>query len=61
MNDDALTPALTAEGTDLSDPQLTLAPATAFETARTHLETKIGLWDWADDVEFLSLSWVEFD
>jgi ERCC4-related helicase len=32
----------------------------AFETARSFVETKVGLWDWVDDVEFLGLSWVEF-
>ena len=35
-------------------------PAIAFETARNHVEMKVGLWDWIDDVEFLGLSWVEF-
>jgi superfamily II DNA/RNA helicase len=32
----------------------------AFDIARSHLETKFGLWDWADDVEFLGMSWVTF-
>ncbi|HJP92339.1 MAG TPA: helicase-related protein [Pyrinomonadaceae bacterium] len=35
-------------------------PVDAFETARTHLENKLALWDWIDDVEFLGMSWVEF-
>jgi len=61
VDEEALLPALTAEATDSSHPQLSLGPAPAFETARSHLENKIGLWDWTDDVEFLSLSWVEFD
>ncbi|MGH9871404.1 MAG: helicase-related protein [Pyrinomonadaceae bacterium] len=34
--------------------------STAFETAKAHVETKVGLWDWVDDVEFLGLAWVEF-
>ena len=34
--------------------------STAFEAAKAHVETKVGLWDWVDDVEFLGLSWVEF-
>jgi hypothetical protein len=36
------------------DPQL------AFNAAKAHVEKKVGLWDWIDDVEFLGLSWVEF-
>jgi|HubBroStandDraft_6_1064221.scaffolds.fasta_scaffold975137_1 hypothetical protein len=53
--------ALTAEATDSSFPKPGLGPTIAFETAKNYLETKIGLWDWTDDVEFLSLNWVEFD
>lgn len=34
--------------------------AAAFQVARQHLEKGTGIWDWADDVEFLGLSWVEF-
>ena len=32
----------------------------AFHVAKAHVENKVGLWDWIDDVEFLGLSWVEF-
>jgi ERCC4-related helicase/HKD family nuclease len=35
-------------------------PAKPFETARKWLEEKTGVWDWDDDVEFISASWVEF-
>ncbi|HXI23294.1 MAG TPA: helicase-related protein [Pyrinomonadaceae bacterium] len=35
-------------------------PSAAFEAAKSHVEHKVGLWDWIDDVEFLGLSWVEF-
>jgi len=35
-------------------------PETAFRAARQHLEEKAAIWDWADDVEFLGLSWVVF-
>jgi ERCC4-related helicase len=35
-------------------------PAIAFQSAQSYLERKLGLWDWKDDVEFVSLSWVEF-
>jgi hypothetical protein len=31
-----------------------------FAVAKEHLEGKDAVWDWADDVEFLCLSWVEF-
>jgi hypothetical protein len=32
----------------------------AFEVARRYLEERGDVWDWADDVEFLGLSWVVF-
>jgi hypothetical protein len=35
-------------------------PQAAFQAARRHVEKKAGVWDWADDVEFLGLSWVIF-
>ena len=35
-------------------------PAAFFTTARRHLEDSLSIWSWDDDVEFLSLSWVEF-
>jgi hypothetical protein len=35
-------------------------PSLAFETAKTYVESAVGLWDWTDDVEFLAMSWVEF-
>lgn len=35
-------------------------PTAAFRTAQSHLEQNASLWDWADDIEFLGLSWVEF-
>jgi SNF2 family DNA or RNA helicase len=35
-------------------------PDTAFQAAKRYLEQKAGLWDWADDVEFIGLSWVVF-
>lgn len=36
-------------------------PAFAFAEAKKYVENEIGLWDWVDDVEFLCLSWVEFE
>ena len=35
-------------------------PAVAFGIARKHLKETAHLWDWADDVEFIGLSRVEF-
>jgi len=32
----------------------------AFNSAKQHLEGKLTLWDWRDDVEFLGVSWVKF-
>lgn len=31
-----------------------------FDLAKRHLEERLGLWDWDDDVEFIGLSWVQF-
>ncbi|MCI0684699.1 MAG: DEAD/DEAH box helicase family protein, partial [Gemmataceae bacterium] len=35
-------------------------PKPMFDAAREHLEQKLGVWSWDDDVEFLGMSWVEF-
>jgi len=43
-----------ADETQAPDPQ------TAFAAAQRDVERRLQLWDWADDVEFLALSWVEF-
>jgi hypothetical protein len=32
----------------------------AFELAKQHIEEKLSLWDWIEEVEFVGLSWVEF-
>jgi hypothetical protein len=32
----------------------------AFLAARKHLENSGNIWDWADDVEFLGMSWIQF-
>lgn len=46
------------EDSTLASPTPDASPA--FEVAKKHLEQKLGLWDWDDDVEFLGLSWVVF-
>jgi ERCC4-related helicase/HKD family nuclease len=35
-------------------------PSAAFEIAKRHIEDKLKLWDWTEEVEFLGLSWVVF-
>jgi len=35
-------------------------PTVAFRRARKHLAETAGLWDWADEAEFIALSRVEF-
>jgi hypothetical protein len=35
-------------------------PAAAFEIAKRHVEIKLDLWDWDEEIEFLGLSWVLF-
>jgi RNA polymerase recycling family C-terminal len=61
IDEAALTPAVTQVATDA--PASTSPPpdpAKAFHAAKQYLEQETTLWDWADDVEFLGLSWVEF-
>jgi len=36
-------------------------PEAAFQAAREHVEKTAGIWDWAEDVEFLGISWVRFE
>lgn len=57
----ALTSAVTQTATDApASTTLPPDPTMAFHAAKQHLEQQATLWDWADDVEFLGLSWVEF-
>jgi ERCC4-related helicase len=59
IDHEALHPAVTGEagsGTTSSVPN----PDRAFDAARQYLEEKASVWEWADDVEFLGLSWVIF-
>jgi RNA polymerase recycling family C-terminal len=61
IDEEAVTPAVTGEAGGVipsSDP--VPDPDSAFRVARQHLEEKAKVWDWADDVEFLGLSWVIF-
>lgn len=58
----ALAVALTAEIADAAAPAASVTdPSEAFGIAKQHIEQKLGLWDWNDDVEFLGLSWVIFE
>jgi len=61
VSDELLEPAITGISVENVGTKCTPPDAsTALETARAYVETKVGLWDWIDDVEFLGLSWVEF-
>ncbi len=61
IDESALSVAVTEEAVDSSSPQICPPdPAEAFETAKRHLEGKINLWDWDDEVEILGASWVVF-
>ena len=61
IDDDVLELAVTGASLESNTKCTPPNPAIAFETARNHVEMKVGLWDWIDDVEFLGLSWVEFN
>ncbi len=60
IDDEVLELAVTRDSLETSTKCTPPNPAIAFETARNHVEIKVGLWDWIDDVEFLGLSWLEF-
>lgn len=61
IDEDALAIAVTRDATE-AQAKGPVPPegSAAFDIARSHLEQKFGLWDWADDVEFLGISWVTF-
>jgi hypothetical protein len=61
VDDESLETAVTATAIEADTSKcIPPDPILAFEVARTHLENKMTLWDWIDDVEFLGMSWVEF-
>jgi len=61
IDEEAVTPALTGEANGASPTADRMPnPDNAFRVARQHLEENAAVWDWADDVEFLGVSWVVF-
>ena len=61
IDDGAVWPAVAGEA-DAATPSAEPIPdpSRAFAAARRRLEETAGVWDWADDVAFLGLSWVVF-
>jgi hypothetical protein len=61
VNEKALEAAIAGHALDNSDTSFHPAdPAEFFEIAKAWLESSIDIWDWIDDVEFVSLSWTFF-
>lgn len=61
IDESACMPAVLSEGSDMSGPGDTVPDATvAMASARAWAEQKADLWDWADDVEFVAMSWNVF-
>jgi superfamily II DNA or RNA helicase/HKD family nuclease len=61
IDEAALSVAVTKDATETQGKNSSPPDASAaFDAAKRHLEQKYGLWDWADDVEFLGMSWVTF-
>ena len=57
----ALAAAVTKEAMETPNTTMcTSAPAEPFEIAKRYIETKLNLWDWVEEVEFLGLSFVAF-
>ncbi|MBL7208766.1 MAG: hypothetical protein ISS52_01585 [Dehalococcoidia bacterium] len=53
----------TVEHAATGSPEMEIVPPdaeVAFQAAKKHLEGKVGVWDWEDDVGFVSISWVVF-
>ncbi len=61
IDEEATWAATTATADGVSTPTAVAPDAgIAFDAARRRLEETAEVWDWADDVEFLGLSWVTF-
>jgi len=61
VDESALSAAVTKEAVESPDSKVCPPDASvAFETAKRHIEAKLSLWDWVEEVEFLGLSWVQF-
>ena len=61
VDDTALSEAVTQAAVEVTQPGAAPPdPTKPFEAAKRYVEEKVGVWDWADDVEFLGLSWVSF-
>ena len=61
IDESALSAAVTKEAVE--NPESKTCPpdsSAAFEIAKRHVEEKLTLWDWIEEVEFLGLSWVKF-
>ena len=61
VDEEAVGPAVTLEAAESMDGGAVLGDVqAAFSLAQQHVQGKLGLWDWVDDVEFVGLSWVQF-
>lgn len=61
VNHEAAAAAVDSQAHD-SKPRLTPPPAAIFfNAAKAHFQKNAQIWDWEDDVEFLGISWVEFE
>jgi superfamily II DNA/RNA helicase len=60
IDDEAAVAAVSGAAKEEKATDTAIEPAAFFTTARRHLEDSLSIWSWDDDVEFLSLSWVEF-
>ncbi len=62
IDDEALPAALGASIVETMQAEVPLPdPGPAWQTAREHVEKTAGIWDWAEDVESLGMSWVLFE
>jgi hypothetical protein len=61
IDEEAVGPALSLEAIEDGTAETALPDSsTAFAAARQHFEQRAGIWEWADDVEFVGMSWVQF-
>jgi hypothetical protein len=61
IDESALAPAVTKEAAEIPPSNIHPPdPSPAYEIAKRHVEEKLSLWDWIEEVEFLGLSWVVF-
>jgi len=60
VDDAAVVMAVGRQAEEAKGTESPAAAGSSFEIAREHLQKTTNMWDWDEDVEFISMSWVIF-